>query len=73
MKINKGNTAKVISGKHKGQSGTIISLEKNKQRVIIEGVNIKIKHVKPKQQDEKGKIEKIEGPVHISNIKINIT
>ena len=70
MKIKKGDTVEIISGKYKRKTGLISSIKKNKDQVTIEGINIKIKHVKPQQKDEKGKIEQIEGPIHISNIKL---
>lgn len=70
MKIKKGDTVEIISGRNKGQIGKIYSILKNKDKVTIKDVNLKIKHIKPQQKEEKGKIEKIEGPIHLSNIKL---
>lgn len=70
MKIKKGDTVEIISGIHKGEIGKITSIIKNKQTITIKNINMRIKHVKPQQKDEKGKIERIEGPIHLSNIKI---
>ena len=70
MKIKKGNIATIISGKYKSSQGKIISICEKTSTVRIENINIKIKHMKPKQNDEKGSIKEIEGPIHQSNIKI---
>lgn len=70
IKIKKGDNVKVISGKEKGKEGLVRSILKNRQQVVVENINIKIKHVKPKQTEEKGIIKEIECPIHYSNIKI---
>nr|YP_009396247.1 ribosomal protein L24 [Melanothamnus harveyi]ARW65444.1 ribosomal protein L24 [Melanothamnus harveyi] len=70
MKIKKGYTAEIISGKYKGSKGKIISICEKTSTVKIENINMKIKHIKPQQSDEKGSIKEIEGPIHQSNIKI---
>nr|YP_009393974.1 ribosomal protein L24 [Polysiphonia sertularioides]ARW62536.1 ribosomal protein L24 [Polysiphonia sertularioides] len=70
MKIKKGSIVQIISGKYKNQSGKILSICKESNKVIVENINIKIKHVKPKQDNEKGNIKQIEAPIHFSNIKI---
>ncbi len=71
MKIKRGDEAKIISGKYKGLQGTIISVCHKTSTVKIENINMKVKHVKSQQNNEKGYIKKIEGPIHQSNIKIN--
>lgn len=65
--LRKGDKVTVIAGNDKGKSGTIISLSGD--RIIIEGVNIRKKHMKPTQQNQKGQIIDIECGIHISNIK----
>ena len=67
FKIKKGDTVIVIAGKDKGKSGNVLSLIKNKDRVVVQGVNI-IKRHRKATQESPGKIEEIEAPVHISNI-----
>lgn len=69
IQIKKGDNVTVISGKEKGKQGVVRSILKNKQQVIVENINIKTKHVKPKQTEEKGIIKEIECPIHYSNIK----
>nr|WGH12861.1 ribosomal protein L24 [Echinothamnion sp.] len=70
IKIQKNDNIKIISGKYKGKHGKVCSVIKNKNQVIIENINIKTKHVKPKQTEDKGYIKKIETPIHRSNVKL---
>nr|QCI06052.1 ribosomal protein L24 [Delesseria sanguinea] len=62
-----GENVKVISGKHKGKTGKIKKILFKKNGLIIENINLKTKHIKPKQTDEQGKIIKIEAYIHSSN------
>lgn len=70
MKIKKGDTVLIISGKDKGRKGKVVESFIKKGRVLIEGVNLRKKHVKPKRQGEKGQIVQLPGPITISNVKI---
>ena len=67
FKIKKGDTVVVITGKDKGKSGNVTSLLTNKDRVVVQGVNIVKKHRKATQENP-GKIEEIEASIHISNV-----
>lgn len=66
-KLKKGDEIIVISGADKGKKGKILTITKDK--VLVEGVNVKKIHKKPTNQ-EPGKIEKVERPVHISNVAL---
>lgn len=68
--IKYGDNVVVISGKHKGNQGKVLLVIRKKHQVVIENINLKTKHVKPKQTEEKGYIKKIEAPIHMSNVKI---
>jgi len=68
MKIRAGDKVKVISGKDKGKVGKVVKVYKDDDRVLVEGVNIVKKHIKPGVANEKGGIVQIERPVHISNV-----
>ncbi|MDG2425357.1 MAG: 50S ribosomal protein L24 [Flavobacteriales bacterium] len=68
VKIKKGDTVKVISGGQKGKSGRVIEVVRRTDRVLVEGVNIITKHIKPSATNPQGGIEKREAPVHISNV-----
>jgi large subunit ribosomal protein L24 len=67
FKIKKGDTVIVIAGKDKGKSGNITSVLTNKERVIVQGVNVVKRHRKATQENP-GKIEEIEASIHISNV-----
>ncbi len=58
----------VIAGKDKGTVGKILNINRYRERVIVEGVNIVTKHIKPNQQGQEGRIEKFEAPIHYSNV-----
>lgn len=63
--IRKGDKVTVISGNEKGQTGKVLT--RSDDRVIIEGLNIRKKHVKPKQKMQPGIVD-MEAPIHISNV-----
>ena len=67
FKLKKGDNVCVISGKDKGKSGEIIEVLKSIDKVKVRGVNIVKKHRKPTQENP-GKIDEIELPIHISNV-----
>ena len=67
FKIKKGDSVIVITGKDKGKSGNVLSMIKDKDRVIVQGVNI-IKRHRKATQESPGKIEEREASVHISNV-----
>jgi large subunit ribosomal protein L24 len=69
MKIKKGDKVIVITGKDKGKSGPVLKAFPKDFMVLVEGVNKKKVHQKPKKQGEKGKIIERATPVHISNVK----
>ncbi len=69
MHIKKGDKVKVITGKDKGKSGAVVRAFPKEERVLVEGVNIKKLHKRPRKQGEKGRIVEQATPVHVSNIK----
>ena len=68
MKIKKGDTVKVIAGKDNGKEGKVISVDRKNNRVLVEGVNIITKHMKPSAANQNGGIVQREAPIHISNV-----
>ena len=68
MKFKKDDIVQVITGKYKGQEGRIIKVYPNKDRVIVEGINIIKKHERPSQDNPQGGIMKKETSIHSSNI-----
>ena len=70
MNIKKGDTVKVIAGKDKGAQGKVISVLREEQRVIVEGVNRVKRHTKATQQGGTGGIITAEAPIHVSNVML---
>ena len=70
MKIKVGDNVRVITGSNKGKEGKVLKVLRKENRVIINGVNIIKKHVKPNRENESGGILETEAPIHISNIKV---
>ena len=70
FKIKSGDTVKVIAGDHKGSEGKVIQIIKEKDRVLVEGVNLVSKHTKPSAQSPQGGIVKKEASLHISNLML---
>ena len=70
FKIKSGDTVKVIAGDHKGSEGKVLQILKDKDRVVVEGVNMVSKHTKPSATNPQGGIVKKEAPLHISNVAL---
>ena len=68
--VKKGDQVVVISGAAKGAQGTVIEVQPAKNRVLVEGVRMIKKTVRPSQEKPQGGIIEKEGPIHISNVKI---
>ena len=70
MNFKVGDKVVVIAGKDKGKEGKVIKTLKNDNKVVVEGINMVTKHVKPSAQNENGGIIKVEAPIHASNVMI---
>lgn len=68
MKIKKGDTVKVIAGKDKGKTGTILMTLKETDQVVIEGINQVTRHTKNKRTRSQGQIIEKSMPIHVSNV-----
>jgi len=73
MRLRKGDTVQVITGKDKGKTGEVLRTLPNENRVIVEGVNMRTRHVKPTQEGESGQIVNEEASLHASNVMIYST
>ena len=69
MKLKVGDQVKVIAGQYKDSVGKVLKTLKKENKVIVEGVNIHKKHVKPNQMNQAGGIFESEAPIHASNVK----
>lgn len=70
MKIKKEDQVVIISGKYRGKKGKVIRTLPQESRVVVEGVNLVKKNVRPKRSGEKGQIVEMPSPLHISNVKL---
>ena len=68
MRIKKDDIVKVIAGKDKGKTGKVLRTIPKKDLVVVEKVNVVTKHVKPRGPQNPGGIEKMEAPIHVSNV-----
>ena len=70
LHIKKGDNVMVIAGNDRGKQGRVLSVDVEKQRAIVEGVNLVKKHTRSNADNPKGGIIEQEAPVHVSNLKV---
>jgi large subunit ribosomal protein L24 len=70
LHIRKGDTVIVITGESKGQKGRVLSVDRDKERAFVEGVNLVSRHTKPHSKAPQGGIIKKEAPIHLSNLML---
>ncbi len=70
LHVKKGDMVQVIAGDNKGKQGKVLKVEVDKQRAIVEGVNLVKKATKPNAQNPQGGIVEKEAPIHISNMLV---
>lgn len=70
MKIIKGDKVKVLAGKDKGKNGKVLQVFPEKQRASVEGINLLIKHLRPRKQGEQGQRVEFPAPLNISNLAL---
>ena len=70
LHIKKNDTVMVLAGEDKGKTGKVLKVLTDKQRAIVEGVNIISKSAKPSAKNPQGGFEKVEAPIHISNLSL---
>ncbi len=73
LKIKSGDTVQVIAGDHKGAEGKVLKVLKDKNKAIVEGVNMVKKHTKPSAQSPQGGIVEKEAAIHVSNLSLLTT
>lgn len=67
--VKVGDEVVVIAGNHKGKSGTVLSVNPEKGQVVVEGVRVMKKAVRPTEANQEGGIDEVDGPIHLSNVK----
>ncbi len=70
LKVKKGDLVVVTAGDNKGKQGRIVEVNRDKDRVVVEGVNLVKKHRKPSAQNPQGGIESIAAGINVSNVKL---
>ena len=70
LKIKTGDTVLVTAGDHKGSEGKVVKIDREKNKAIVEGINMVSKHEKPSAQNPQGGIVKKEAPIQISNLSL---
>jgi len=70
MKIRKGDTVLIISGKYRGKKGKVLGTFPKEKKILVEGVNLVKKHQKPRRTGEKGQIVELPKPIDVSNTKL---
>lgn len=70
LHIKKGDSVKVLTGESKGLQGRVLEVIRDKNRAIVEGVNLVSKHTKPNSKHPQGGVIKQESPIHISNLML---
>ena len=68
--VSKGDKVRVIRGNHRDQEGTVMRVMRDQDRVVVEGVNMRKKHMRPNPANPEGGIVTLEGPIHISNVML---
>ena len=70
LKIKTGDTVRIIAGDHKGTEGKVMTVDREKNKAIVEGANMVSKHEKPSAQNPQGGIVKKEAAIHLSNLSL---
>ena len=70
MKVKVGDNVRVITGSNKGKEGKVLKIFRKDNKVLVDGINIVKKHMKPNRTNESGGILEVEAPIHISNVKV---
>ena len=70
MRVRRDDQVKVISGKDRGKTGRVLKVDRERERVYVEGLNIIKRHQRPRTMQEQGGIIEAPGPIHVSNVQL---
>ena len=70
MKIKQGDRVRVISGSYNGKEGRVLKILNSRNRLVVEGINMLKRHMRPNQESPQGSIIEKEGSIHISNVQL---
>lgn len=70
MKVKKSDQVLIISGKDRGRKGKVLQVFPKENRILVEGINLRKKHQRPRRMGEKGQIVELPAPIRVSNVKL---
>lgn len=70
MKIRRNDTVLIICGKDRGRKGKVLKCFPKERKIVVEGLNLRKKHIRPRREGEKGQIVEIPAPLDVSNVKL---
>lgn len=70
MNIKKGDNVKIITGKDRGKKGKVLQVLSEKHLVVVEGLNLRVKNVRPRRSGEKGQVIRFNAPLQVSNVMV---
>lgn len=73
MHVKKGDMVRILTGKDRGKKAKVLQVFPLLNKVVVEGVNMTVKNVRPKQQGQKGQVVRYNAPIHISNVQRTTT
>ena len=71
LNVKVGDVVKIITGSDRNKTGEVLKVFSNTRKILVKGINLKFKHLKPTKESEIGEIKQIEAPIHHSNVKLN--
>ena len=71
LHVKVGDQVTILSGSYKNETGEVLQVNRKNGKIIVQGINLKIKHSKPMTENEAGEIRQFEAPIHHSNVKVN--
>lgn len=70
LHVKIGDNVKIISGFDKNKAGEVTKIYRNTGKILVKGINLKFKHIKPNNESDVGEIKQFEAPIHHSNVKL---
>ena len=70
MKIHKGDNVKILAGKDRGRTGKVLRALPDRERVVVDGVNMLKRHVRPRRSGQKGEVVQFASSLHVSNVEL---
>ena len=72
LHVKIGDSVKIISGSEKNKTGEVVKIYKTNGKIVVKGINLRFKHIKPNKKNETGEKKQFEAAIHHSNVKLNL-